>query len=165
MSEKKQSIHTLILLILAGEAIFILPFVLARIFRPTFLDVFGLTNFELGICFSIYGVIAMISYLFGGVISDLFKPRILITSALLLTALGGLAMSTYPSYNAMKLLFGYWGFTTIFLFWAAMIKSTRIWGGTKKQGLAFGFLDGGRGIVAAGFGSVGVLIFSIFIRY
>ena len=163
MPEKKQPIRNLILLILAGEAIFVLPFVLARVFRPTFLDVFGLTNFELGICFSIYGIIAMISYLFGGIIADLFKPRILMTCALLLTALGGLVMSTYPSYNVMKILFGYWGFTTIFLFWAAMIKSTRIWGGTKKQGLAFGFLDGGRGIVAAGFGSNGVLIFSIFI--
>jgi len=44
-----------------------------------------------------------------------------------------------------------------------MIKATRIWGGEKKQGIAFGFLDGGRGLVAAGFGSVGILIFSLFI--
>lgn len=72
-------------------------------------------------------------------------------------------MATYPSYDVMKLLFGYWGFTTIFLFWAALIKATRIWGGTKNQGTAFGFLDGGRGLVAAGFGSLGVLVFSIFI--
>jgi MFS family permease len=162
MPEKKQPFHNLILLILAGEAIFILPFVLARVFRPTFLDVFQLNNLELGICFSIYGIVAMISYIFGGIITDLFKPKVLMSSALLLTALGGLVMSTYPSYGTMKILFGYWGFTTIFLFWAAMIKSTRIWGGAKKQGLAFGFLDGGRGLVAAGFGSLGILIFSSF---
>ncbi len=163
MSEKKQPFRNLVLLILAGEAIFVLPFVLARVFRPTFLDVFELNNLELGICFSIYGIIAMLSYLFGGVITDMFKPRKLISAALILTALGGLVMSTYPSYNNMKLLFGYWGFTTIFLFWAALIKATRIWGGTKRQGIAFGFLDGGRGLVAAGFGSLGVLVFSIFI--
>ena len=71
-------------------------------------------------------------------------------------------MATYPSYGLMKLIFGYWGFTTIFLFWGAMIKATRIWGGTNMQGRAFGFLDGGRGLVAAGIGSLGVLIFSIF---
>ena len=163
MPEKKQPIRILILLILAAEAIFVLPFVLARVFRPTFLDVFEINNFELGICFSIYGVIAMISYVFGGIITDFFKPRLLITTALLLTALGGVVMATYPSYDGLKILFGYWGFTTIFLFWAAMIKSTRIWGGSKKQGVAFGFLDGGRGLVAAGFGSLGVFIFSIFI--
>jgi hypothetical protein len=44
-----------------------------------------------------------------------------------------------------------------------MIKATRVWGGLKSQGKAFGFLDGGRGLVGAVFGSMGVLIFSIFI--
>jgi sugar phosphate permease len=159
----KQPPYIILLLILAGEAVFILPFVLARIFRPTFLDVFNLTNLELGTCFSVYGSVAFISYLFGGSIADKFKPRVLIASALFLTALGGIVMASAPSYTTLIILYGYWGFTTIFLFWAAMIKATRIWGGTKNQGLAFGFLDGGRGLVAAGFGSIGVLIFSIFI--
>ncbi len=42
-----------------------------------------------------------------------------------------------------------------------MIKATRIWGGSSNRGIAFGFLDGGRGLVAALFGSVGVLMFSV----
>jgi NADH:ubiquinone oxidoreductase subunit 6 (subunit J) len=42
-----------------------------------------------------------------------------------------------------------------------MIKATRVWGGDNNQGKAFGFLDGGRGIVAAFMGSIGVFIFSI----
>ena len=42
-----------------------------------------------------------------------------------------------------------------------MIKATRLWGGNKNQGKAFGFLDGGRGIVAASMGSIGVFIFSL----
>ena len=69
-------------------------------------------------------------------------------------------MSFYPSFFYMKFLFGYWGFTTIFLFWSPMIKATRMWGGQNNQGKAFGFLDGGRGLVAALIGSVGVFIFS-----
>ena len=44
-----------------------------------------------------------------------------------------------------------------------MIKAARIWGGASSQGKAFGFLDGGRGLVGAIIGSLGVLIFSIFI--
>jgi sugar phosphate permease len=143
--------------------VFILPFVLARIFRPTFLDVFNLTNLELGTCFSVYGIVAFVSYLFGGMVADRFQPRFLIALALVLTALGGFYLATYPSYFMMKVLWGYWGFTTIFLFWAALIKATRIWGGPQRQGLAFGFLDGGRGLVAAAFGSLGVLVFSLFI--
>ena len=43
--------YYLLLLILAGEAVFILPFVLPRVFRPTVLDVFGVDNTELGLCF------------------------------------------------------------------------------------------------------------------
>ena len=167
MSSRKtpflQSAYRLLLLILAGEAIFLLPFVLSRIFRPTFLAVFALTNYQLGICFSIYGVVALLSYLYGGVLADVFSPRKLIASALFLTALGGLYLATFPNYFQLKLLFGYWGFTTIFLFWGAMIKATRVWGGDSQQGRAFGFLEGGRGLVAATLGAVGVFIFSLFL--
>ncbi|OBX24892.1 sugar phosphate permease [Gelidibacter algens] len=159
-SKPKQSIIVILLLILAGEAIFVLPFVLARIFRPTFLEVFDINNFELGSCFSVYGVVAFISYFFGGSLADKYAPRTLMAVALFMTAIGGFYMATFPSYFALKILFGYYGFTTIFLFWAPMIKATRVWGGQNKQGLAFGFLDGGRGLVAASFGSLGVLVFS-----
>ncbi len=157
------SLYRIVLLILAGESIFILPFVLARIFRPTFLAVFQVNNFQLGTCFSIYGVVALLSYLYGGAIADKFSPRKLMATALLLTALGGFLMATFPSYLVLKWLFGYWGFTTIFLFWGAMIKATRVWGGTTNQGRAFGFLEGGRGFVAASIGAIGVFIFALFL--
>ncbi|MGB3607366.1 MAG: MFS transporter [Psychroserpens sp.] len=152
---------TIILLILAGEAVFILPFVLQRIFRTTFLESFEITNLQLGSCFSVYGTVAFFSYFFGGPLADKFKPHVLMSVALLLTALGGFYLATYPTLTNLHLLYGFWGFTTIFLFWAAMIKATRIWGGQSNQGIAFGFLDGGRGLVAALFGSVGVLLFSV----
>jgi len=156
----KKSILELVLLILAGEAAFLLPFVLQRVFRPTFLDVFGLNNYQLGICFSVYGTVAFFSYFFGGTLADKFSPRILMTVALLLTALGGVWMTFYPNYVGMQMLYGYWGFTTIFLFWGAIIKQTRLWGGTDNQGIAFGFLDGGRGLVAAIVSSIGVWIYA-----
>ncbi|WP_459213188.1 MFS transporter [Aquimarina rhabdastrellae] len=160
---KKIPWHFLLLIILAGESVFILPFVLSRVFRPTVLEVFGLDNLQLGLCFSIYGIVALLSYIFGGPLADKFPPRKLIAIALWMTALGGFAYSTFPSYSVLKMLYGYWGFTTIFLFWAPMIKATRIWGGSTSQGKAFGFLDGGRGLVGALFGAMGVLIFSVFI--
>ena len=161
---QKKTLFPLILIILAGESVFFLPFVIQRVFRPTFLDVFELTNYELGICFSIYGLVGLFSYFFGGTLADKFSPRILMALALVFTALGGVLMTNYPSYTELKWLYGYWGFTSIFLFWGAMIKQTRIWGGAKNQGIAFGFLDGGRGLVAAVLSSVGILIFAHYIR-
>jgi nitrate/nitrite transporter NarK len=163
MHQKKAPWYFLLLIILAGESVFILPFVLSRVFRPTVLDVFGLDNLQLGLCFSVYGIVAFLSYPFGGPLADKFQPRKLIAVALWLTALGGFVYATFPSYTVLKILYGYWGFTTIFLFWAPMIKATRVWGGSTSQGKAFGFLDGGRGLVGALFGTLGVLIFSIFI--
>jgi len=148
---------------LAAESIYILPYVLARVFRPTFLDVFNLTNFELGGLFSIYGVVAFFSYLYGGVLADRYSPRKLLSISLIFTSLGGLIMMTYPSYLIMQLLFAYWGFTTVFIFWAPMLKATRAIGGVKMQGKTFSFLDGGRGVVASSIGLIGVLIFSILI--
>tara|TARA_Y100000385_G_scaffold88386_1_gene90956 strand:- start:537 stop:1799 length:1263 start_codon:yes stop_codon:yes gene_type:complete len=160
---KKGSFLSITLLILSGELIFLLPYVLARVFRPTFLEVFNLTNLQLGSLFSIYGTVAILSYVFGGFISDKFQPKILIATSLFFTAFGGLLLAAYPSYFMLQLLWGYWGFTTVFLFWGAMIKATRVWGGSKSQGEAFGLLDGGRGLVAASIGTLGVVIFSLFL--
>ena len=130
---KKGSFLSITLLILSGELIFLLPYVLARVFRPTFLEVFNLTNLQLGGLFSIYGTVAILSYVYGGVLSDKFRPKILIALSLFFTALGGLMLATYPSYFMLQLLWGYWGFTTVFLFWGAMIKATRVMGRFKKS--------------------------------
>ena len=151
---------TLVTLIVAGETIFFLPFVLARVFRPTLLDVFQITNTELGLWFSIYGLVAMISYLFGGILADRFAARNLMASALWLTSGGGLIMAMVPSNKVMIWLYAFWGFTTICLFWAAMIRATREWGGIDFQGRAFGWLEGGRGGVAALLATFAFLLFS-----
>lgn len=150
-------------MILSGELIYILPYFLPRVFRPTFLAVFDLNNLELGSLFSVYGTVAFFSYIFGGTFADKFLPRKLIASSLILTSLGGIVLLNYPSFMILQILYGYWGFTTVFLFWGAMIKGTRIWGGSQNQGQAFGFLDGGRGLTAALMGSIGVIIFSLFL--
>ncbi len=153
----------MVALIASGETVFLLPFVVARIFRPTFLDVFGLTNLELGTAFSIYGVMAMLSYFAGGPLADRFSARRLMTLALVATSLGGVVFAARPSLVVLALLFGFWGLTTILLFWAALIRATRNWGGSTRQGSAYGILDGGRGLVAAILASISVFIFASFL--
>ena len=163
-TSSKGSFLSILLLIISGELVFILPYFLSRVFRPTFLDVFNLTNTELGSLFSVYGTVAIFSYIFGGSLADRYLPGKLIAISLLLTSLGGLVIATFPSLLIMQFIYGYWGFTSVFLFWSAMIKATRIWGGNKNQGQAFGFLDGGRGLVAGVMGTLAVFIYSFFIE-
>jgi MFS family permease len=153
----------MIVLIFAGELVFSLPFHLARFFRPSFLELFNLSNTNLGDVFAVYGLTAMVSYFFGGLIADKISARKLMTISLLLTAFGGLYMSTFPNILGMMMLYGYWGITTIFLFWAAMLKATREWGGDYTQGKAFGLLDGGRGLLASVVSALAILIFASFL--
>jgi MFS family permease len=146
-------------LILAGEAIFALPFHIARFFRPIMLEMFNLTATELGAAQGVYGIVAMISYLPGGFIADRYPAHKLIALSLWMTALGGLFMATLPNYPELILLFGFFGLTTIILFWGALIRATREWGGNQEQGFGFGILEGGRGLVAVVLASIAVLIF------
>ncbi len=161
-SRVKQPFYILLLLILAGEAVFILPFVLVRVFGITFLEAFEIDHAQIGVAQGIYGIVAFAAYFFGGPLADKHEPRKLMAISLWATAVGGVFMASYPSFFWLKVLFGYWGLTTIFLFWAAMIKATRIWGGNTSQGKAFGILDGGRGLVGALFASLGILILALF---
>jgi len=150
----------ILILILAGEIIFGLPFHTLRFFRASFLETFALTNTQLGDAFAVYGIMAMLAYFPGGALADRVSPRKLMSLSLFATAVGGIYYASIPSYLGIQLLFGYWGITTILLFWAAMIKATREWGGEGNQGRAFGILDGGRGLVAAITSSIAVIIFS-----
>src|SRR3546814_19709494 len=84
-------------LIVAGEAVFMLPFVVARVFRTTFLEVFALSNFQLASAHSVYGMVAMASYFFGGPQAARFAARTLIVLALVGPASGGIVFAHIPS--------------------------------------------------------------------
>ena len=159
MNRGAQRIVGIACLVIAGEAIFSLPFHVARYFRPTLLLALDLTNTQLGLIQAAYGVVAMLAYFPGGFLADLFSTRVLLTASLATTALGGFYFASFPSYEGLWLLFGFWGLTTILLFWAALIRATREWGARDAQGYAYGILDGGRGLFAAVMASAAVLIF------
>jgi nitrate/nitrite transporter NarK len=147
-------------LVFAGEAVFGLPFHVSRYFRPTYVEVFDISQTQLGVLGSIYGFVAMFAYLLGGGLADRFSPRGLLVFSLLVTGASGLYMATIPSFAAMCLLFAFWGVSTILPFWSALIRATREWGGPEQQGVAFGLLDGGRGLLAALLAMLALFLFA-----
>ncbi|MEM6643070.1 MAG: MFS transporter [Bacteroidota bacterium] len=153
----------LFVLMLIGEGIFLLPFVITRVFRPTFLTVFGINNLELGTAFSVYGIIAAFSYFLGGPLADRFAPKKLLVVSLLATASAGFIMATLPSLATLTILYGFWGMSTILLFWAAYIKGIRQFGGEQNQGKSHGLVDGGRGFVAALIATSSVFLLDFFL--
>ena len=160
---KRRRTLTMLSLVLAGEAIFILPFHLGRYFKSSLLATFQIDEFQLGQLGAIYGVLAMASYFLGGPIADRFSPRKLMSASLIATGLGGLYMSTIPSFGGLYALFGFWGASTILIFWAPLIRATREWGGARDQGRAFGILDGGRGLSAAAIAAIAVYAYAVIV--
>ena len=149
-------------LIVAGEAIFLLPFILMRVFKPIIRDAFLISDAEIGEAQALYGVTALVSYFFGGFIADKWEPKKLLTLSLFLTAIGGFWMTLIPSIFTLKILYAFWGISTILLFWASLIKATRQWGNKNNQGISFGLLDGGRGFFAASIALFGASILTYF---
>lgn len=154
-------IGIMLAVIVAGEMIFALPFQTVRFFRPTFLDVFAISNTELGNLFAAYGIVAMLAYFPGGALADRFAPRTLIALSLVITASGGFYMATLPGYAGLMAIYAFFGVSTVFLLWGAMLRVTREWGGVTTQGLAFGLLDGGRGLVAVLAAGIAIVFFAI----
>lgn len=144
----KKSI-SMLFIIIAGEAVFMLPFLIPRLFRPLMLETWNLTNTDIGLAFSAYGVSSMISYIIGGQFADKYHPRHLISISLLMTSLGGAILLISPSALTLKISYFYFGISTTLLMWGALIKVTHDAGGEEKRATAMGLLDSGRGLTAA----------------
>jgi nitrate/nitrite transporter NarK len=160
--QSKNKVTAMFALIVAGEAIFLLPFILMRVFKPVIRDAFLISDAQIGEAQALYGVTAVISYFFGGFIADKWEPKKLLSLSLFFTAIGGFWMTLIPSIFTLKILYAFWGVSTILLFWASLIKATRQWGNKHNQGLSFGLLDGGRGFFAASIALFGASILTYF---
>lgn len=148
-------------LVLAGEAIYTLPY-LRQAYHHTMLEAMGLTNTELGVLNSMFGLLALVCYFPGGWLADKVSPRKLLVFSLVATGLGGFVFASFPPYPVLLAVHAFWGISTILTFWAALIKATRGWGRPDEQGKAFGILDGGRGLVQ---GLLGLLAIGVFTQF
>lgn len=150
----------IIIIALAGAIIYGLPY-FRYDYYDAYLEVYNLTDAQMGVFGSILGIFGMISYLFGGIICDRFSTRTILTVSLIGTGLGGFVHLLPLSYPALICLYAFWGCSSLFAFWPCCIKAVRILSGTGDQGKAFGFFEGGRGVGAALMASGAVIAFKI----
>ena len=109
-------ILVLLLLILAGGAIYELPY-LRYYYYDALQAALELNHTQYGTLMTAYGVTAMICYFPGGWLADKFSCKKLIVFALLATAALGFYFSTFPSYIISLLIHILWGITTSLIFW------------------------------------------------
>ena len=137
---------TLIVLIISGAFIYALPY-FRNYYYDTFVRSFHITNTQMGALGSIYGVTSMISFFFGGFCADRWPTKYLLPISLISTGALGFMLLTYPPYPVVFMIHSLWGFTCVLTFWNALIIAIRGLASSDEQGKAFGFFEGGRGIV------------------
>jgi predicted MFS family arabinose efflux permease len=143
--------HWLIMLVLgiSGGIIFLLPYLKEIYYRPL-ADALGLSNTQVGVMMSAFGVTALISYFPGGWLADRYSPRALIALSMITTGLLGFYFATFPGFVEAVIVHAIWGVTITLLFWASMIRVTRGWAPPDEQGRAFGILETVRGVAELG---------------
>lgn len=149
----------MVLLCLSGSFIFWLPY-FSDIYYVPVQHVFGFSNTQMGLLPSVFGFASLVSYAPGGWLADRYPARQLMSTALVISGMGGFVFATIPTFEVCLLLFGLWGVSASLVFWSAMIKATRNWGGRDEQGRAFGFLEGGRSLSDATFAAIFLVIFA-----
>lgn len=146
---------------IAGAMIYGMPY-FRSYFYDAYLETYHLNNTQMGTFGSMFGIFGMISYLFGGVVADMVSTRKLMSVSLILTGLGGILHLLNPNYVMLLGIYALWGFTSLFAFWPSLLKSLREISNENEQSKAYGFMDGGRGLVYAVDGIAIVSIFGYF---
>ena len=150
----------ILIIAISGAIIYGLPY-FRYDYYDVYLEVYHLTNTQMGIFGSILGVFGMISYLFGGIVADRFSIRTILTVSLIGTGIGGLIHLLPLNFTALVVLYAFWGISSLFAFWPACVKAVRVLAGSGDQGKAFGFFEGGRSVGAAAMASLAVIAFRL----
>lgn len=158
---RRKRLLILFLLAFGTTAMYSLPYLKSSFYDPM-QKALGLTHIEIGNLLSLYGLIGMFSYFFGGWFADRFSLRNLISFSLLASGGLGFWFATFPSYNTILLIHILWGVTTILTFFAASIKVVRMQGTEKEQGRIFGFYEGLSGVSGTLISFTGLYFFGKF---
>lgn len=157
----KKNLGTIILLAFAGSIIYGLPY-FRSYYYDTYQSMYQLTNTQMGLLGSAYGLLGVCSYLIGGVLADKIKAKKLLIFSMIATGLGGLLHLFVNNFYALVVIYGLWGVTSLLTFWPALMKIVRIQATDEEQSRAYGIFEGGRGVFNAAHLAVATLIFGIF---
>ncbi|WP_291953204.1 MFS transporter [Campylobacter sp.] len=157
----KSNFFTLLLLSFCGSIIYGLPY-FRKYYYDDYMTLYNLNNFEMGLLGSAYGLLGLFSYALGGYLADRFTPKKLLIFSLVATGFGGFLHLFFTSLNALLVIYGAWGITSLLTFWPSLMKIVRSLANSKEQARAYGIFEGGRGVVGAIHLAIATSIFGYF---
>ena len=102
-------------LCLSGSFIYWLPFYTEIFYMPV-QTAFGFSNTQIGVLSGTAGFAALITFIPGGWLADRFPARKLMSTALVITAMGGFVFARLPSFEVCLVLYGLWGVSASLVF-------------------------------------------------
>ncbi|MBQ8603345.1 MAG: MFS transporter [Oscillospiraceae bacterium] len=102
-----------------------------------------LTDGQMGTILSIMSIAQVLSYFYGGIISDIVKPRIMLTFACASYCISSVVLATNPGYFASIIIFCLFALTP---FWAPMVKLLATTTPPELSGKVYGWLDSFTGL-------------------
>lgn len=154
--------YRIVFLLTCGLTIWNIVYLPSYFYVP-FQNAFQLTNEQMGNLLSMYGILAVLGYFFGGFVADKFSPKVLMVTSTVATGLLGLIMATFPPYSVLLLIYMGFGITAVLLYWSAFVKAIRLLGDDEEQGRLFGAFESFYGLVSLIFSYAVLLIFSSYI--
>ncbi len=154
---KTQKWVSFFILAMTGGIVFQVGYIRYVFLEPTY-QALGLSAQDYGNIVSIYGLVAMVSYFFGGWFADKFSPKKLIAVAMIGTAVCNFWIASAPGYAGTLIAHVVMALMGMALYWSALVKAIGMLGHADEQGRMFGYLEGVRGIISTIVGFAGTAI-------
>lgn len=128
-------------------------------FYVQFQELLGFSHTQLGILTSVAGWVTQFGFLISIFLTDRFSKRRMMTFAMALNGLAGFALSTFPPFGVMLVIFGVFAVCVDMLCWPNVLKAIRLLGDSGAQGRLFGGLEMGRGVLEmiVNFAALGIM--------
>lgn len=132
-------------------------------FYDTMMESLNLTNAQLGATGGVYGLVATIGYLPGGILADKIRAKYLAAFGFFTTAAVLCWFATLPSYTSVLIIYGLLGFTSTVIFWGIRYKLVRLVSDDATYSRNIGLSYGIYGIGGLILGFVAQQIFNAFV--
>jgi MFS family permease len=167
MNDSKMSkgrlIATILIMGACWSICYLIPFI-QYVFYDPFQEMLGVTNAQLGLLMTVYGIGNLYGCPIGGWIADRFNYKIVYSASVLVNGILGIIFVLNPTYSAALIVWVGFSIASLVMNYPAHIKIVRNLVGDENQGKIFGFNETAVGIANIVFNAFMMLLFTKFLE-
>lgn len=134
--------------------------ILKTVLYDPFRELLNISNTEVGVIFSAFGLVGMLAYIPSAWLIDRYQERKIIGLCLSYVGITTFLLLLNPSLETLLFIFMSWGFTQSGPFFCAVLKVIRCIHSENKQSRGFSFFETLRGITELMLSFIAILVFS-----